>query len=120
ERPGRHEHEAVRLRHHRPGGHLPRAEQPALRHAGRLGRHPRQGGPGRRRDPRLQHLPQGRRGDRGEHRHGVRAAALRCRLHPRGGRRGHRDDHLHHRGHPRPRRAAGLRAPAAPARRAPR
>ena len=51
--------------------------------------------------------------DRREHRDDLRAAALRRRLDPRGRRRRHRDDHLHHRGHPRPRRAARLHAPAA-------
>ena len=46
-----------------------------------------------------------------EHRDGLRPAALRRGLDPRGGRGGDHDDHRHHRGHPRPRRAARLQPP---------
>ena len=106
EHPRRQEHEAVRLRDHRARGHLPLAAQPRLRHAGRGRRHARQGWPGRRGDPGLQHLPRRRRGDRRQHRDGVRAAPLRRRLDPRGRGRGNRADHRDHRGHPRPRRTA--------------
>ena len=41
-------------------------------------------------------------------------AALRRRLDPRGRRRRHRAGHLHHRGHPGPRRAAGRRRRSGP------
>ena len=77
-------------------------------------RHARQGRPGRRGHPGLQHLPRRRRRDRRQHGDDLRPAAVRRRLDPRGRRRGHRDDHLHHRGHPRPRRAAGLQLPQGP------
>ena len=49
---------------------------------------------------------------RRQHRDDLRAAALRRRLDPRGGRgAGIELDHRHHRGHPRPRRAARLQPP---------
>ena len=66
-------------------------------------RDPGQGRPGRRGHPRLQHLPRGGRAGGRQHGDDLRAAALRRRLDPRGRGRGHRADHLHHRGHPRPR-----------------
>ena len=53
------------------------------------------------------------RGDGREHGDGLRAAALRRRLDPRGRGRRHRADRGHHRGHPRPRRAARLQPPRA-------
>ena len=55
-------HEALHLRHHRPRGHVPHAQQPQLRDERRLRRHARQGRPGRRGHPGLQHVP--RRGRR--------------------------------------------------------
>ena len=64
EHPDRQGHEARRLGHHRARGHLPRAEQPALRHPGRRRRHAGQGRPGRRGHPRLQHVRGRRRGTR--------------------------------------------------------
>ena len=88
--PRRQGHQAVRLRHHRPRGHLPRAEQPPLRDERRRGRHARQGRPGRRGHPGLQHVPRRRRRDRRQHGDDLRAAALRGRLDPRGRRRRHR------------------------------
>ncbi len=51
----------VRLRHHRPRGHVPRAQQPALRDQRRRGRHAGQGRPGRRGHPGVQHVPRRRR-----------------------------------------------------------
>ena len=65
----------VRLRHHRPRGHVPRAQQPALRHERRRRRHARQGRPGRRGHPGLQHVPRGGRRDRRQHGDDLRAAA---------------------------------------------
>ena len=90
ERPGRQRDAPVRVGHHRPRGHVPRDEQPALRHAGRVGRDAGQGRPGRRGRPGVRHLPRRGRRDRREHRDGLRAAALRRRLDPRGGRGRHR------------------------------
>ncbi len=103
--PRRRGHEALRLRHHRPRGHLPLAAQPRLRHPGGGRRHARQGRPGRGGHPGLRHLP--RRGGRDRRQHGddLRAAALRGRLDPRGRGRRHRARHRDHRGHPGPRRA---------------
>ena len=88
--PRRQRHEALRLRHHRPRGHVPRDEQPALRHAGRVGRDARQGRPGRRGRPGVQHVPRRGRRDRRQHGDDLRAAALRRRLDPRGRGRRHR------------------------------
>ena len=110
--PGRREHEALRLGHHRARGHVPRDEQPPLRHAGRVGRDAGQGRPGRRGRPGLQHLPRRGRRDRRQHGDDLRAAALRRRLDPRGRGRRHRARDRDHRGHPRPRRAARLQPPA--------
>ena len=106
EHPRRHEHQARRVRDHRPRGHVPLAAQPRLRNAGGRRRHARQGRPGRRGHPGVQHLP--RRGgfDRRQHGDDLRAAPLRRRLDPGGRGRRHRADHRDHRGHPRPRRAA--------------
>ena len=73
--------------------------------------HARQGRPGRRGDPGLQHVPRRGRADRREHGDDLRPAALRRRLDPRGRGRRHRPDRRDHRGHPRPRRAAGLQPP---------
>ena len=70
--------------HHRPRGHVPHAQQQALRHERRQRRHARQGRPGRRRHPRLQHVPRRGRRDRREHGDDLRPAALRRRLDPRG------------------------------------
>ena len=64
ERHRRQEHAPVRLRDHRPRGHLPRAEQPPLRHQRRIGRDAGQGRSGRRGHPGVQHLPRRRRRDR--------------------------------------------------------
>ena len=102
----------VRVGHHRARGQLPLAQQPRLRHQRRRRRDARQGRPGRRGDPGLRHLPRGGRATRREHGDDLRAAAVRRRLDPRGRRRRHHDDHRDHRGHPRPRRAARLHAPA--------
>ena len=61
ERPRRQRDAPVRVGHHRPRGHVPRAEQPALRHAASSsGVTPGQGRPGRRGRPGLQHLPRTR------------------------------------------------------------
>ena len=53
------EHAPLRLRHHRPRGHLPLAQQPQLRHPGGVRRDPRQGRPGRGGHPGVRHLPPG-------------------------------------------------------------
>ena len=95
-----------------PRGHVPHAAQPRLRDQRRRRRDARQGRPGRGRHPRLQHVPRRGRGDRRQHGDGLRAAAVRRRLDPRGRGRRHRADHHDHRGHPRPRRAARLQPPA--------
>ncbi len=83
----------VVVRPHRPRGHLPRAQQPQLRHRPRRGRHARQGRPGRRGRAGLQHVPRRRRRDRRQHGDDLRAAALRRRLDPRGRRRRRRAGH---------------------------
>ena len=95
----------------RPGldglrGSLPRPSQPGTRHPGGRGGDPRQGRAGRRGDTDLRH--RGRCGgrDRCEHRHGLRACAVRRRCDVRGDRRRCRDDRLHHRRGARPRDAA--------------
>ena len=93
-------------------GSLPRPAQPRVRHRPGRRRDPGQGRPGRRGRARLQHRARGRRRDRRQHLDGVRAAAVRRRRDLRGRRRGHRDDHLHHRGHPGARHAARLQLPA--------
>ena len=112
EHPRRQRHEALRLRHHRPRGHVPHAQQQALRHQRGVGRDARQGRPGRRGHPGLQHVPRRGRRDRRQHGDDLRAAALRRRLDPRGRGRRHRADRRDHRGHPGPRRAARLQPPA--------
>ena len=91
--PRRQGHEALHLRHHRPRGHVPHAQQQALRHATSSPASRPARGAGRRGHPGLQHVPQGRGRDGREHRDGLRAAAVRRRLDPRGRRRRHRADH---------------------------
>ena len=91
-------HEARRPGPDRHRGLVPRAPQQALRHAGRRGRHPGQGRPGRRGHPGLRHGRRGGRRDGREHDDGLRPGALRRRRDLRGGRRGHRHRDLHRRG----------------------
>ena len=88
ERSRRQRHPSRRHRPDRPRGHVPRAQQPPLRHRGRGRRDAGQEGPGRRGHPHLRHRPRGGLGGRREHGDGLRAAALRRRLDPRGRRRG--------------------------------
>ena len=57
-------HPALRLRHHRARGHLPRPQQQALRHQRRRGRDARQGRSGRRGRAGVRHLPRGGGRDR--------------------------------------------------------
>ena len=111
--PRRQRHAPGRLRHNGPRGHLPQPPQPRLRDQCRRRRDARQGRPGRGRHPRLQHLPRGGREDRRQHGDGVRAAAVRRRLHLRSRRCRNPADHHDHRGNPGPRRAARLQPPAA-------
>ena len=108
EHPGRSRDPAVRLRHHRAGGELSFAAQPRLRNAGRRRRDPGQGRSGCGGHPGLRHLPSRGRGDAGQHGHDLRPAPVRRRLDPGGRGRGDRADRDDHRGHPGPRRAAGV------------
>ena len=108
-RPG---HEAGDLGADRPPGPVPRQAQQGLRHGPGGRRHPGEGRRAGRRRPGVQHDAQGRCRDGRQHGDGVRAAPVRRGCDLRGGRRRHRHDHLHHRGNPRARHAAGLQLPA--------
>ncbi len=110
ERPGGHRDAPRRGRRHREGRHVPHAAQPGLRHPGRRGRHAGQGGAGCRRHPGVRHRR--RRGARARREllDDLRAAPLRRRGHPRGGRRRGGARRLHHRGDPGARHGARARA----------
>ena len=112
ERPGRQRHQAVRLRHHRPRGHVPRAEQPALRHATSS------------RASRRARAARTSRASRSSTRSTTRSTQTGANtamvfVPPRfaadsileAADAGIDDDHRDHRGHPRPRRAARLQPP---------
>ena len=111
EHPDRQRDAPVRLGHHRSRGHVPRAEQQALRHPGRLRRHPGQGRPGRRRASRSS-----TRSTRPSRRPARTPRWCSCRRASPPTRSSRpptpaSDDRRHHRGHPGARRAAGRHAP---------
>ena len=101
-------HASRRPGHHRPRGVVPHAPQPRVRDERRRGRHAGQGRRGRRGDPGLRHRHGGGRAGRSQHVARLRPGPLRGRRDPRGGRRGHRHDRLHHRGRPGARHAPRL------------
>ncbi len=107
-------------RNHRQRGFVPHAQQPQLRHERRRRRDARQGRTGCRGHSRVRQLGAGRQRGAAEHGNDLRAAPVRGRFDPRGGRGRRGAGDRDHRGDPGARRATRVQhAQARPSEHAP-